>query len=624
MSNHADRVGQELGDYRLLRWLGGGGFGDVYLGEHRYEHTQVAVKVLQARLTRSADLKEFINEARTIRLNHPHILPLLDFGVGSDETPYLVIAYAPHGTLRDRHPKGSQLPLSTIVSYVTPLASALHYAHMRHLIHRDVKPENMLVGAKGEILLSDFGIATVAHSSRSLSTEQRVGGTLPYMAPEQIQSKPRAASDQYALGIVVYEWLTGRRPFSGTVVELAVQHVMTPPSPFQEQFPALPKDVEQVVLRALAKDPKQRFATVEEFAQVLEQASQQTQMPKSSAERIPFVVSPPPPPTSVPVYHPKDQMSRVDPEATEALPSDMSAVSLPEVEEGSLNPPSDAGVLPSPASHPPSHGSPQELHRHRSRNYVRISLIAMALFVVVFLIIGLTFLIIGLPLDYMANQAKTQARSTATAVAANATTAAQSTATQHAMARATAGVALTAVSGVPLLQDPLSSNINGRWKENSSCVFSGQSYHVEVQQPNFLQICPANTFPITNDTISVDVSLLSSDNAGLLFRTSGQQFYDFEITALREFFFRMHNPASGSNYTYIINNTRNNAIVPGGKNTLLVIASGDDFKFFINGTFVDEQHEGTLASGQLALAAGTLTSTSSGEASFTNLQVFKF
>ena len=86
----------------------------------------------------------------------------------------------------------------------------------------------------------------------------------------------------------------------------------------------------------------------------------------------------------------------------------------------------------------------------------------------------------------------------------------------------------------------------------------------------------------------------------------------------------MHNPASGTNYTYIINNTKNNAIVSGGKNTLLVIASGDDFKFFINGTFVDEQHEGTLASGQLALAAGTLTSTSSGEASFTNLQVFKF
>jgi hypothetical protein len=192
------------------------------------------------------------------------------------------------------------------------------------------------------------------------------------------------------------------------------------------------------------------------------------------------------------------------------------------------------------------------------------------------------------------------------------------------MATATAGVALTAVSGVPLLQDPLSSNINGRWQENSSCVFTGQSYHVEVQQPNFLQICPANTFLLTNATISVDVALFSGDNAGLLFRVSGQQFYDFEITSLGEFFFRMHNPGSGTNYTYIINNTKSNAIVTGGNNTLLVIASGDDFKFFINGTFVGEQHDGTLPSGKLALAAGTLTSTSNGEASFTNLQVFKF
>src|SRR5213080_3533442 len=137
----------------------------------------------------------------------------------------------------------------------------------------------------------------------------------------------------------------------------------------------------------------------------------------------------------------------------------------------------------------------------------------------------------------MANQANTQARIATATASLRATAHAQGTATQQVVASATAGVALTAVSGVPLLQDALSSNTNGRWKENSSCVFTGQSYHVEVQQPNFLQICPANTFPITNDAISVDVSLLSGDNAGLIFRASGQQFYDFEITALGEFFF---------------------------------------------------------------------------------------
>src|SRR5437763_3709275 len=118
MGDRADRVGRQVGDYRLLRWLGGGGFGDVYLGEHIHKQTQAAVKILQVRLTRREELREFINEARIMRLQHPHIVSMLDFGIGNDDVPFLVMAYAPNGTLRDRHPKGSRLPLSTIVSYV--------------------------------------------------------------------------------------------------------------------------------------------------------------------------------------------------------------------------------------------------------------------------------------------------------------------------------------------------------------------------------------------------------------------------------------------------------------------------------------------------------------------------
>ncbi len=454
MSSHAERIGQELGDYRLLRWMGSGGFGDVYLGEHRYEHSLVAVKVLHARLTRGEDLKEFINEARTIRLSHPHIVPLLDFGVGSDETPYLVMAYAPHGTLRDRHPKGSQLSRSTIVSYVIPIASALQYAHMRHLIHRDVKPENMLVGGKGEILLSDFGIATVPHSSRSFSTQQGIGGTLPYMAPEQIQGKPRASSDQYALGIVVYEWLSGKRPFSGTAVELAMQHVMTPPPPFHEQVPTLPKDVEQVVLRALAKDPRQRFATVEEFAHALERAGQQTEMPRSSTEHIPSVVSPLPPPTPAPVYPPIDQVTRVDPKVIETPPSAMPAISPSGVQEGSMNTPSDAGVLPSsfvaptastrfmpqplpsPVPYPPSHGGPQQLRR---RGLSRRAILLLCV---------LLLLILGSGGGWYATMKLSTDHAQATATAyVQATAQAQTMATAHvqvtAQAQATARAAAT-------------------------------------------------------------------------------------------------------------------------------------------------------------------------------------
>ncbi len=275
MADRAERVGQQIGDYHLLRRLGGGGFGDVYLGAHIRTQDQAAVKVLQTRLTRSDELKEFINEARTFRLRHPHIVQLLDFGIASDDVPYLVMEYAVNGTLRDKHLKGTRVPLPTILSYVTQLASALQYAHDQHLIHRDVKPENMLLDVRSEVLLTDFGIAAVAHSSRSLNTQEGIGGTLPYMAPEQIAGKPRPASDQYALGIVVYEWLTGTRPFKGTTVEIAMQHSMTPPQSLRDQVPLLSAEVEQVVLTALAKEPKERFASITAFARALEQAGEE-------------------------------------------------------------------------------------------------------------------------------------------------------------------------------------------------------------------------------------------------------------------------------------------------------------------------------------------------------------
>src|SRR5207302_3151736 len=161
----------------------------------------------------------------------------------------------------------------TVVSSAQQVADALQYAHENKIIHRDVKPENMLTGQRKALLLSDFGIAATAHSTSSMSTQAPVG-TIPYMAPEQIQAQARPASDQYALGIVVYEWLCGTRPFEGSYTEIFAKHLMTPPPPLRENVPTLPPEVEQVVLRALAKDPKQRFATVQAFAAALEQASQ--------------------------------------------------------------------------------------------------------------------------------------------------------------------------------------------------------------------------------------------------------------------------------------------------------------------------------------------------------------
>ncbi len=274
MTERTDHVGQQFGEYRLQRWLGGGGFGNVYLGEHVRDGTLAAVKVLQARLLQSQELKEFINEARTIRLVHPHIIRLLDFGIGANDIPFLVMEYAPNGTLRRRHPRYKRVPLATVSGYVTAVASALQYAHDSHLIHRDVKPENMLIGPEQEIWLSDFGLVAIAQSTRGSDASQGAGGTLPYMAPEQIHGKPRPASDQYALGIVVYEWLCGQRPFVGTTVELITQHTAAPPPLLRARVPDLPIEVEQVLFTALQKDPTRRFSSIQAFANAFEQACQ--------------------------------------------------------------------------------------------------------------------------------------------------------------------------------------------------------------------------------------------------------------------------------------------------------------------------------------------------------------
>src|SRR5260370_397854 len=198
MANH---IGRQFGNYRLQRLIGHGGFADVYLGEHIYMGTQAAIKLLHTQLG-NKEVERFQQEARTVaRLEHAHIVRVLEFGV-EDTIPFLVLSYAPNGTLRDRHPKGTVLPLPKVVEYTQQIADALQYAHNEKVIHRDIKPENMLLGRRGEILLTDFGIALVMQNSRSASVKD-LAGTAAYMAPEQIEAHPRSASDQYSLGIVV-------------------------------------------------------------------------------------------------------------------------------------------------------------------------------------------------------------------------------------------------------------------------------------------------------------------------------------------------------------------------------------------------------------------------------------
>ncbi len=261
---------RRLGNYHLIRQLGMGGFAEVYLGEHTYLKTPAAIKVLSKSVS-SQEMQQFLQEARTISLlHHPSIIRILEFGV-DDTTPFLVMDYAPHGTLRHACPQGRRLLLATIISYAKQVASALQYAHANNVIHRDVKPENMLLGRNNEVMLSDFGIAVAAHQTSSLKTLD-TAGTPHYMAPEHIRGKPRPASDQYALGIVLYEWLCGTRPFHGGILQVMYQQANTAPPPLRNMLPTLSPDIERVVLQALAKDPHQRFVSIEAFANALEDA----------------------------------------------------------------------------------------------------------------------------------------------------------------------------------------------------------------------------------------------------------------------------------------------------------------------------------------------------------------
>jgi predicted ATPase/DNA-binding CsgD family transcriptional regulator len=272
-----ERVEQQLGNYRLKQLLGKGAFADVYLGEHLYLNTPVAVKVLHSRLD-SPTLADFLTEARHVsHLVHPHIIRVFDFGLES-EVPFLVMDYAPNGNLRQKHPPGMTVPLPLVVTYTVALASALQHTHDQHLIHRDIKPENVLLGPKHEVLLCDFGLALLTSHQASLQVRERFG-PLSYMAPELIRGQPVLASDQYALAVMAYEWLCGHLPFKGLATHIANQHLYAVPPSLCEAHPDISRGVEQVLLKGLSKEPTQRFVDVLSFARALGEASQAVSSP---------------------------------------------------------------------------------------------------------------------------------------------------------------------------------------------------------------------------------------------------------------------------------------------------------------------------------------------------------
>ena len=260
--------GWQFDQYKLHRLIGRGGFSDVYKALDVNLDRWVAIKLLHRRLTYK-ELEKFFEEARIMaNLRHPHIITVFTFNFvevfefdSYHKIPYLVMDYAPNGSLAEQHPHGEILPMDTIMLYLEQIVDALEYIHNYRLdglglVHQDIKPANILVGTHDEILISDFGIARFVQNTRSdaiLASDEDWVGTAIYMAPERFRGQPNPATDQYALGIILYEWLTGRYPFYGSKSEIIQQQLHTPPPSLRAGSPNISYAIEQVVLKALHK-----------------------------------------------------------------------------------------------------------------------------------------------------------------------------------------------------------------------------------------------------------------------------------------------------------------------------------------------------------------------------------
>ncbi len=276
-------IGTVLGTCTLQRLIGQGGMGAVFLAQQSRPRRQVAVKVLLPIASLNPNqLAAFLERFRretdaAASLEHPNIMPVHEYGE-RENFAYLVMPYISGGTLRDEMERENPMPLTKVANYLDQLATALDFAHVHGVIHRDIKPANILMTPEGRLLLTDFGLVKVITEGQTpqarLTGEGVPVGTPDYMSPEQVIGENVGGhSDLYSLGVILYQMITGTTPFQGqTPFHIASQHLQTPPPSLRTLRPDLPVAAEQVVLRALAKRPANRYARVQDLAQAFRMA----------------------------------------------------------------------------------------------------------------------------------------------------------------------------------------------------------------------------------------------------------------------------------------------------------------------------------------------------------------
>jgi eukaryotic-like serine/threonine-protein kinase len=676
--------GTQFGSYHLQRLLGSGGMSEVYLAYDEATNREVAVKVMAG--NNNEYLERFRREAEAIeKLHHPHILSAFDY----DEQElwhYLVMPHIPGGTLRNLLDVQGPLSLETTGEILSQIADALQYAHDHGILHRDIKPSNILLQQPHypyHIYLCDFGLAKILADHHELTQELTLTGALmgtpEYMAPDLANGPASVATDIYALGIVLYQMLTGSVPFNGpTSIAVYWKHLREEPLPPSYLNPDLSSALDQVVLRALAKDPHYRYHSAHALAEAYTQALQHNEVMEeiiladvAEASFIDTAANPFSYVQDLPVYEnnakavevllaealspypevksaeerpsssrrPNKRSSEVETTLARARRvgrrvisrrSQRSAQDIAVVEERNTPPLSQLPLVlpPLPMRHRreervlqpdslmdmpdilnvpvPAHKIPRRASRRseqRTRHDQRLVIGIVALGV---------FLFAVLPLSIFSYLYLTHPQTATIRYDGQANT----TIPQHQTTPAPAQA-----KGV-ILQDSLTNNTPGRWTEDGThCSFTGGAYVVSASQDGSIQPCMLLSPLVSNASVQADVALQTGTSTGMLLRRNGDQFYDFEINNLGQFFFRRHD-TSGTSYAILLAPKTSSAIVPGSaKNTLRVNAQWNDFKLYINGTFVGEVHDALYASGQLAFVTSSSSVAAEAEASYSNLLI---
>lgn len=273
-----DLTGKQFGAYEIVAPLGEGGMASVYKAYQPAMERFVAVKVLSRKLAESDEFtSRFQREAILLaQLQHPHILPVFDYGQQEDGYSYIVMPFLQNGTLAELL-QARRRTLTEVHQIMTQLGGALGYAHARGMIHRDVKPSNVLIDEQGNCLLTDFGLARMVEaSSDKLTSAGAIMGTPAYMSPEQGKGDSLdGRSDLYSLGVIFYEMLTGQVPYRDKLpMMVVIKHIRDPLPSARELAPDLSDALERVLIKSLDKEPDQRYQTAEDFVQAIQKAIQ--------------------------------------------------------------------------------------------------------------------------------------------------------------------------------------------------------------------------------------------------------------------------------------------------------------------------------------------------------------